>query len=230
MRARSLSLAVRGLAAAACLAVPASAPAAAPLEVRLVHSPSFDAACSIVRGYRIDPAWSADLEARLPALREAWAADGRPVLDRALELAGERASGRRDVLLTLCDPPSSSTFGPVVNARHALPAFTRHPVPLRYKAATAAHELLHPLIAGLDLSGSRLLAAHAREPQRVRDHLHLLALMEAALVDLGREEVLAEVRGFDGALPDAAYRRAWEIVDRTPGGYRAYLDEIRSAR
>jgi hypothetical protein len=126
--------------------------------------------------------------------------------------------------------PSSSMFGPVVNARHALASFTERPVSMHYKAIVAAHELLHGALAGANLSDSALLAAHARERPRVRDHLHLFALLKAAMIGLGREDALDEVRRVDRGLPDGAYRRAWELVDATPDRYRAYVAEVRAAR
>lgn len=224
-----------GLAAAvlggACLVVSASTSQAAPLEIAIGYSRSFDATCSFLRGYRIDREWRDELEGLLPEARQAWQAEGRPVLERVLQITGKRLEGgRHDVRLTLCDLPSSSLVGPVVNMRHALPAFTKKPVPLRYKAGVIAHELLHGLVGKLDLSGSRMLAAHAREPERVRSHLHLFALMKAALLDLDRVEALDELQRIDSSLPSGAYRRSWQIVNATPDAHLAYLEEVRLAR
>jgi len=212
------------------LTVPASTINATPMEVSIVHSRSFDTACSLLRGYAIEPAWRAALEKMLPETRKAWLEEGRPVLDHVLQLTGKRLHGRHRVQLTLCDIPSSSRFGPMVNMRHALPEFTGDPVPLRYKVATIDHELLHSILAELDLSGSRMLAVHAREPERVRSHLHLFALMQAALLDLGRQDALAELQRIDGGLPEPSYRRAWQLVNRAPDDYLAYVEEVRRAR
>jgi hypothetical protein len=212
------------------LALPVDAPNAGPMRVSLVHSAAIDRACGLVRGYPIDLVWQAELNDRLPAMRAAWSRDGRPLLDTALRLAQKRLPGHRAVRLTLCDVPSSSLAGPVVNMRHALGSFTSTPVSLRYKAAVAGHELLHGALADVDLSNSRLLAVHGREAPRVRDHLHLFALMKAALLDRDRADLLAEIRRIDSALPGGAYRRAWELVDATPAAYLAYVDELRAAR
>lgn len=218
-----------GLLASLCLAIPASAPNAAPIEVAIFHSRAFDAACSLLRGYAIDPGWRDQLEAMLPDLREAWSREGRPILDRVFQLTGKALHGRHNVQLTLCDIPSSSRLGTIVNMRHALPAFTDDPVPLRYKAAIISHELLHRLLAGLDLSRGRMLAAHAREPWAVRSHLHLFALVKAALLELGRPDVLEELERIDSRLPEAGYRRAWEIVNASPNAYLFYVEEVRRA-
>jgi hypothetical protein len=198
--------------------------------VRIGYHRGFDAACSVLRGYPIEAEWRSELEASLPAVRALWSSEGRPVLERMFELSGRRLHGRRDVRLTLCDLPSSSLVGTTVNMRHALRSFTPDPVPLRYKIGIANHELLHGLLAGADLSGSRLLAAHAGEPERVRRHLHLFALMKAALLDLGREDALEEMQRFDARLPEPAYRRAWQLVNSSPNGHLAYVQELRPAR
>ena len=220
------------LAGFACLwlIVPGFAPSAGRTAVGIVHNSSLDAACASFSGYAIHPAWRDELDRRLPEMRKAWLQDGRPVLGQALRMTGLRIGGRRDVRLTLCDLPSSSILGPVVNARHALASFTAYPVPLRYKASVATHELLHAPLAEIDLSESQLRKAHSRESRRVRDHLHLFALMKAAMIDLGREGQLAELRRIDSQLPDGAYKRAWELVDATPTRYLRYVDEIRATR
>jgi hypothetical protein len=225
---------VRAVAAAVapclCLTVQTSAADAAPLEVRIGYDRSFDAACSFLRGYPIPPDWRHQLESRLPAMRALWSKEGLPVLERAFELSGRRLHGRRGVSLTLCDAPSSSLFGTTVNMRHALPSFTAAPVPLRYKVGVANHELLHRLVAEAGLRHSRLLAAHAGEPPRVLSHLHLFALMKAAMLDLGRKDALEEMQRIDAQLPEAAYGRAWQLVNRTPDEHLAYVAELRQAR
>jgi len=219
-----------GLATALCFVMQASAPNAAPLAVEFVHSGPLDAACAFLGSYTIDSAWRAELDRRLPELQDAWARDGGPVLERALRLAGRRLHGLRPVQLTLCDVPSSSMFGTVVNARHALASFTGTPVSMRYKAIVAAHELLHSALADADLSASPMLAAHARERQRVRNHLHLFALLKAAMIELGREDALDEIWRVDRGLPDGAYGRAWELVNASPNRYLAYVEEVRASR
>ena len=198
--------------------------------MRIVYSRPLDAACALVSGYDLDPDAQVDLEALLPELRRAWAREGQPVLDRIFAHTGKRLpNGHHNVRLTLCDIPSSSPFGTIVNMRHALPGVTDHPVPLRYKVAVIDHELLHRLLAGVDLSGSALLKAHSGESRRVRGHLHLFALLKAALLDLGRTSAFEELVRIDGRLPEPAYRRAWEIVNASSGAYLFYVEEVRRA-
>ena len=214
-----------------CLLPSGSAPDSSPPEVSIAYSRPLDSACSLIGGSRLDPEAQAELEARLPELRRAWAREGQPVLDRIFALTGKRlGNGRHQVRLTLCGIPSSSPFGAIVNMRHALPGFTDRPVPLGYKIAVIDHELLHRLLAGVDLSGSGLLEAHSAESRRVRDHLHLFALLKAAFLDLGRASAFEELVRTDSRLPEPAYRRAWEIVNAGPGAYLAYVEEVRSAR
>lgn len=213
-----------------CLTVPASTANAGTLDIRFEYGRTFDAACSLLRGYPIEPDWRSDLQARLPAMRALWAREGYPVLERMFELSGRRLHGRRTIRTTLCDLPSSSLLGASVNMRHALPSYTRTPVPLRYKVSVANHELLHSLLADVDLKDSRMLAAHAAEPPRVRSHLHLFALLKAAMLDLGQEAALEEMQRIDGRLPGGAYRRAWQLVNRTPHEHLLYIAELRGAR
>lgn len=223
-----------GAAAAAfwCLFLTTSArtATAGALEVQVEHARAFDAACSLLRRYKVEAAWRADLEARLPAMRALWASEGRPILERAFELSGRRLHGHRTVRATLCDLPSSSLLGTSVNMRHALPSFTQRPVPLRYKIAIIDHELLHELLEDVKLEDGGMLALHAAEPPRVRSHLHLFALLKAAMLDVGEGTALLEMQRIDAGLPEPAYGRAWQLVNRSPYEYLAYVEEIKRAQ
>ena len=128
--------------------------------------------------------------------------------------------------LTLCDLPSQSIGGISVNMRYALKSFTPSPVPLRYKVDVLFHELLHRFLAQHPVQGSALLAAHAHEPERVRQHLHLLALQKAVLLALKQPEALQDVIAIDSQLPGGAYRRAWQIVNASDTAYENYVDEL----
>jgi hypothetical protein len=219
---------VATLLATAALHLPDPSPQAAKADIAFVQASGFDRACAALRGRPIAAAWRDELQARSGELEAAWEADAEPVLKRALQLSGARLNRDQTVRLTLCDLPSSSWLGPQVNMRYALASFADRPVSLRYKAVTATHEVLHPVLAEVDLSDSPSLAAHRREPRRVRDHLHLFALLKASMLDLGREDLLAEVVAADSALPNPAYSRAWSIVNSRPDDYARYVRELRT--
>jgi hypothetical protein len=65
-----------------------------------------------------------------------------------------------------------------------------------------------------------------REDERVRDHLHLLALQKAVLLKLNEPDALKEVIAVDSALPGGYYKRAWELVNATDKEYLKYLAEL----
>lgn len=209
-------------------AVPA-ARAAAPV-VAIGTSPRLDAVCSVVRRYPIDGRWRRELETLLPTAQHRWSTEQRPVFESMARLAGVSPAASHKVRLTICDLPSTSRPVALVNMRHALRSFTGRPVPLRYKLSVITHELGHALIAERDLSRSRLLTRHRPEPARVRDHLHLFALMKAAYLAHGNSAALREMQRIDADLPDPSYRRAWAIVEATPTAYRPFVEELRKAR
>ncbi len=130
------------------------------------------------------------------------------------------------IRLTLCDTPSNSFQGPTVNMRYALKSFTETPVPLRYKVETAFHEELHPFVDANVPAKSELLRARASESQCVRNHLHLLALQKAVLLHLNDPASLAQVVALDGQMPSGCYKRAWNLVDATPGAYLQFVAEL----
>jgi hypothetical protein len=71
-----------------------------------------------------------------------------------------------------------------------------------------------------------LLQQRAAEPERVRDHLHLLALQKAVLLKLNEGDALRDVVAVDSALPGGYYKRAWELVNATDSEYLKYVAEL----
>ncbi|MET0291597.1 MAG: hypothetical protein ABW136_04475 [Steroidobacteraceae bacterium] len=194
--------------------------------VAFEYSPTLDRLCSMVRGARIDPAWSAELQSRLGEFRSQWQRVGPELLSNSETLTGLSFPKSNTVRLTLCDLPSQSIVGTSVNLRFALASFAAHPVSLRYKIDTVHHELLHSLLSGHVPDSSPLLVAHADEPACVRNHLHLLALQKAVLIRMGASGALADVEANDASLPNGCYRRTWALVNDGESRYLDYVAEI----
>jgi hypothetical protein len=100
---------------------------------------------------------------------------------------------------------------------------------MRYKVDTLFHELLHIFLSRRPIESSALLKEHAAEDERVRDHLHLLALQKAVLLKLNEPDALKEVIAVDSALPGGYYKRAWELVNATDTEYLKYIANCRSS-
>jgi len=97
---------------------------------------------------------------------------------------------------------------------------------MRYKVDTLFHELLHNYLDAYPIRDSALLERYASEPARVRNHLHLLALEKAVLIELGESEALEDVIDIDSQLPNGYYKRAWEIVNSNNDEYLKYVAEF----
>jgi len=110
--------------------------------------------------------------------------------------------------------------------RYALKSFTQTPAPMRYKVDTLFHELLHEFLAENPVTDSILLKQHASEPERTRNHLHLLALQKAVFLKLNETDALKDVIAIDSQLPGGYYKRAWEIINATDTVYLKYVAEI----
>lgn len=200
--------------------------AAAP-KVDIKYSSTFDSICSLVKGSDIKEEWKKELVQRQPELEVLWESIGPTLISSVEEITGNTfPDDEQTVRLTLCDLPSQSFFGISVNMRYALSSFTDAPVPLRYKADTIFHELLHKFIVEHQPKDSQLLKAHANEPERTRDHLHLLALQKAVLLKLNAIDELADVERIDSQLPGGYYKRAWEIINATDTEYLKYVAEF----
>lgn len=200
---------------------------AAQPAVAITYSPRLDWVCSMVRGQPIKEEWKAELIARQAEFENLWLTTG-PKMIAATESITNKPfpAGDVSVRLTLCDLPSQSIIGVSINMRYALRSFTPNPVPMQYKVDTLFHELLHNYLDIYPARGSKLLEQYASEPARVRNHLHLLALEKAVLLKLGELQKLKDVIVFDGQLPNASYKRAWEIINVTDDEYLKYVAEI----
>jgi hypothetical protein len=203
---------------------------ATPPRVKVEYGPRQDMLCSMLPGNSIKDEWKAELVSRQPELERLWEGEGPRLLAAAEAISG-RAFGSREVIaeLTLCNSPSESSPRAdrvTVNMRYALASFTPAPVSLRYKSQTLFHELLHILLFQHPIESSLLVEQHAAERERVRGHLHLLALQKAVLLKLDEREALKEVIAVDSALPGGYYKRAWELVNATDGEYLKYVAEL----
>lgn len=209
-----------------CVATANPASAGQP-TVTITYGETFDSLCSLVRGGKIQDSWKKELLALQPQFGGLWMEHGPAMITAAEAITGKPfPDDDVTVRLTLCDVPSQSWVGISINMRFALGTYTQMPVPLRYKVYTAFHELLHHFLSEHEVEDSALLAQLPAEPARVRDHLHLLALQKAVLLQLGESGALQEIITIDSQLPDGYYKRAWEIVNATPATYEQYVAEI----
>jgi hypothetical protein len=198
-------------------------------RVKVEYSPQEDLLCSSPPGSSIKEEWKAELLSRQPEFEKLWETEG-PRLIAATEAISGKAFPAQEITarLTLCQMPSESFPGTnrvTINMRYALNSFTPEPVSMRYKVQTLFHELLHIFLSRHPIERTALLKERASEDERVRDHLHLLALQKAVLLKLDKAEVLKEVIAVDSQLPGGYYKRAWEIVNVTDSEYLKYVAE-----
>ena len=199
-------------------------------RVKVEYSPSEDLACSLPPASPIKEEWKAELLSRQPEFVRIWQSEGPRLLAAAEAISGKDFSSREiTARLTLCNAPSESfprTDRVTINMRYALRSFTPKPVSMRYKVDTLFHELLHIFLHRHPIENSLLLKEHAAEEERVRDHLHLLALQKAVLLKLNEPDALKEVIAVDSVLPGGYYKRAWELVNATDTEYLKYVAEL----
>ena len=159
-----------------------------------------------------------------------WETEGPQLLAATEAISGKEFPSQEIIArLTLCNAPSESFPGTdrvTINMRYALRSFTPEPVSMRYKVYTLFHELLHIFLNRHPIENSVLLKERATEDERVRDHLHLLALQKAVLLRLNEPDALKEVIAVDSALPGGYYKRAWELVNATDKEYLKYVAEL----
>jgi hypothetical protein len=199
-------------------------------RVKVEYSPSEDLECSAPPGIPIKEEWKSELLSRQSEFVTLWEAESPRLIAAAEAISGKSFPPQEiTARLTLCNAPSESfpEKGRVtINMRYALRSFTPEPVPLRYKVDTLFHELLHVFLNQHPVKTSDLLKQHAAEVERVRDHLHLLALQKAVLLKLNERDALKDVIAVDSMLPGGYYKRAWELVNATDNEYLKYVAEL----
>jgi hypothetical protein len=196
--------------------------------VELRYEQQADERCASAQHQPIKPEWSRELQERLPELNSLWRSVGPSMVEAVTRLTTKPFAPPNVIRLTLCETPSNSFFGVTVNMRYALGSFTVTPVPLRYKIDTVFHEILHEFITRNIPSNSALLTEHSSESLCVRNHLHLLALQKAVLLHTNDSRSLEQVIAIDSELPSGCYKRAWNLINSSPGTYQRYIAELSS--
>lgn len=200
---------------------------AAPPTITVAYSRTFDSVCSFFQGYEIKDEWRFELESSQREFENLWNVMGPKLIETTEQITKKKFPAESlTARLTLCNLPSQSYFGISINMRYTLKSFTATPVPMAYKVNTLFHELLHKYFAANPVENSALLEQYASEPERTRNHLHLLALQKAVLLNLNETEMLKHQISIDSQLPEGYYRRAWEIVNATDTEYLKYVAEI----
>lgn len=182
-------------------------------------------------GQPVDEGAVQELRSRLGEFRELWGREGAPLLRETVRVTGHPFRFRETIAAMHLCPVMSNTSLPLTIAMR------------RYMRTAPAgewagslfmfpvlvwHELLHRYV--VDVLGSEpdtpLWAKYGAEPERVRWHLHLMAIEEAVLRRLGKDREFATVRAENARWP--SYKRAREIVDKE--GAEAFLAELRRPR
>jgi hypothetical protein len=199
-------------------------------HVKVIYDASEDVTCSKLPSGSIKEEWKAELLSREPEFVRLWEKEGPRLVAAAEAISGKDFPSQEiTARLTLCKVPSESfpeTGRVTINMRYALRSFTPDSVSMRYKVNTLFHELLHIFLYRRPIANSTLLKEHAMEDERVRDHLHLLALQKAVLLKLNEPDALKEVIAVDSVLPGGYYKRAWELVNATDTEYLKYVAEL----
>lgn len=86
--------------------------------------------------------------------------------------------------------------------------------------------MMHTYVSPV-LAGSALMKKYKDEPVTTRFHLHVMAIEVMTLRKLNRLDQLKVIDQDYRNGPDAAYRRAWEIVNDIEGPER-FIEELKA--
>ena len=200
------------------------------MDVSIVYNSELDLECSKSKGYKIKDAWKQELKIKQNQLELEWSKYGEKLITTTEKIVGNKFNKQFETAnLVLCNIPSRS-FPLTINMRYSLSTFTNSPVPIYIKTATLYHELLHPYVLDNIVINSLLLTLYEEEPQRVKDHLHLLALLKAVYLNAGMAKTLSDIIDVDNSLPNGFNKRAWEIVNSNPTYYLEFVGELQKTK
>lgn len=229
MTIRLAAASLLALALAPAAGAQPAAPAVPVPEVTLEATPLLDGPCAAITGQPADTAAARELRERLGEFRALWQFHGPALLRAAVEASGQPFRFRETIAaLHTCPALANLSLPLSLSVRRylrAAPAGEAADSLLRFPAVVF-HELLHRHVAELlgPAPATPLWTRHAAEPERVRWHLHLMAVEDSAYRALNRGAEWASVRREYGRWP--SYRRALRIVDSV--GAAAFLAELRA--
>ena len=200
------------------------------MDVRIEYNSKLDLECSKSKNYEIKDIWKQELKIKQKQLEVEWSKYGEKLITTTEKIVGNKFNQKLATAnLALCNTPSRS-FPLTINMRYSLSTFTNYPVPIYIKTATLYHEILHPYVLDNLVTNSHLLTLYAQEPQRVKDHLHLLALLKSVYLSVGMADKLSDIIEVHNSLPNGFYKRAWEIVNSNPNYYLEFVGELQQSK
>ncbi|MDQ4121899.1 MAG: hypothetical protein M3209_10690 [Acidobacteriota bacterium] len=197
---------------------PCSSKAADYPIITFEYADLYDRFCADVTKKTIEPGAVEELQNRLKSFREHWRKEAPQLFRTVVKLTkAQFAFGEAKAALSLCNPGSLS-FPLIINMRHYLKAINGEKAkPLENFAATVFHETLHRYVNErkelLPGKTTPLLMKYQNEPARVRNHLHLFAILDEVYRMLRRQKDLGAIIASDNTSTDAPiFKRAREII------------------
>ena len=171
-----------------------------------------------------DEALSAAVRLR-PEFQKQWDAEGPIYLTAALtEIGVDFPYREMQATLTVCLPASTSV-PLIIDVAPFLPTATKRAPDWEF-TEVVFHELMHTYVSPV-LATSPLMKKYKDEPPTTRYHLHVMAVEVMTLRKLNQFDRLKAIDHDYRGGPDAAYKRAWEIVNETEGHLR-FIAELKA--
>jgi hypothetical protein len=162
-----------------------------------------------------------------PEFQTQWDVEGPSYVNTAVKEIGLDFPYREmQATLTVCLPASTS-IPLIIDVRPFLPNAAK-PAPSWEFSEILFHELMHSYVSPV-YAHSALMKKYQNEPATTKYHLHVMAIEKMTLLKLNKPEELKVIDHDYRYGPDAAYKRAWEIVSDIEG-YQPFIDELRALK
>jgi hypothetical protein len=162
-----------------------------------------------------------------PEFQKQWDAEGPAYMNAALSEVGlDFPYHEMQATLTVCLPASTS-IPLILQVNEFLPT-AKKPAPHWEFSEIVFHELMHTYVSPVFIH-SALMKKYQSEAPTTRYHLHVMAVEKMTFLKLNRLDDLKTIDREYRNGPDAAYKRAWEIVSDIEG-YQAFIKELVALR
>jgi len=200
-------------------------------QVTLAYHNLLDNLCGKLKDSQpVDTAAAEELRNRVDEFRTLWEKHGVSLMRETVRVVKQPFRFRETIVaLHVCPALSNASLPLLIDTRRYLRTEPKgeHADWLERFPLTVWHEILHRYV--VDLIGSApktpLWKKYEAEPERVRWHLHLMAIEIAVLRQMGKERELTKVHADYAKW--TSYKRALEIVEKE--GAQAFLAELRKS-
>lgn len=187
----------------------------------------FDRWCSEFNQTEVKDIWINELYSKMDTFINIWNDRGAKLLKATVQEVGKPFEKKEiQATMTLCRSRSMSHPLLIGMQKYLDTSTNNNPRDLNHFVATVFHEILHIYVFDLLRTPEHLplLEKYKNEPNSVRNHLHLMAIIKHVYLKLGWKNELNSIIE-SNKQTGQVYERSWQIVNNEEN-YMTFIKEL----